>query len=212
MNMNIHQLKAKDPKRFDKEYEEWCQHEPYDNWWEYTYDVAKEDGKSLGFDIEKIMFSGFSSQGDGASWTGYIDLLKYIKADVKLVQEPAYNILAALIEGDWLESEVKIDTGVGHYCHEHTMSVGDIEMYTCEDDGVIEHGVYKGVKIEDLYDAMGELFLEEFNNALQEHARDFATDIYRRLEKEYDYLRSEESFIESCECNDVEFEDEYEED
>jgi hypothetical protein len=40
---------------------------------------------------------------------------------------------------------------------------------------------------------------------------DISRQIYRDLRNEYEHLTSEESFIESCECNDVTFETEDEE-
>jgi hypothetical protein len=41
-----------------------------DDWYEEIYARAKEDGPERGFNIDEIQFSGFHSQGDGASWTG----------------------------------------------------------------------------------------------------------------------------------------------
>lgn len=44
----------------------------YENWWESTYEVIQEENdiKVSGFEIEKIYFTGFSSQGDGAMFIG----------------------------------------------------------------------------------------------------------------------------------------------
>jgi hypothetical protein len=47
--------------------------------------------------------------------------------------------------------------------------------------------------------------MDELVEWVQEEARDYAQDIYTQLEEEHDYLTSEESFIEHCECNDVQF-------
>ena len=39
-------------------------------WWGFTFDDTKEIATILGIDIDNIYFSGFSSQGDGAQFTG----------------------------------------------------------------------------------------------------------------------------------------------
>ena len=41
--------------------------EPPDDWYECVYDRFKEEGRDKGFSIDEIQFSGFYSQGDGAS-------------------------------------------------------------------------------------------------------------------------------------------------
>lgn len=50
-------------------------------WWEFTYDDYKEKLENIGFEDPDFSFSGFSSQGDGASFTcKSIDVVKYIKS------------------------------------------------------------------------------------------------------------------------------------
>ena len=39
-------------------------------WWDCTFDDAKQCLALAGFDVDKIYFSGFSSQGDGACFNG----------------------------------------------------------------------------------------------------------------------------------------------
>jgi hypothetical protein len=39
-------------------------------WWEFTYDDAKQCAAILGIEITRIYFSGFSSQGAGACYKG----------------------------------------------------------------------------------------------------------------------------------------------
>jgi hypothetical protein len=39
-------------------------------WWDSVYETFKEDMNLLGYSVEDITFSGFWSQGDGASFTG----------------------------------------------------------------------------------------------------------------------------------------------
>ena len=55
----------------------------HEGWWDSVYEMYKED--ETGFDIDKIYFSGFASQGDGAMFEGLPnkDILHFIT--------PGYN-------------------------------------------------------------------------------------------------------------------------
>jgi hypothetical protein len=49
-----------------------------DSWWEYTLDEWKKELEDMGFDGVDINFSGFASQGDGASFTAKrFDFMKW---------------------------------------------------------------------------------------------------------------------------------------
>ena len=39
-------------------------------WWDFIYDDVKQSASIIGIEINKIYFSGFSSQGDGACFEG----------------------------------------------------------------------------------------------------------------------------------------------
>ncbi len=58
-------------------------------WWEFVYDTWKDALEQIGFTNVDLSFSGFRSQGDGASFTGDIDLEKladFLASDI----EPGY--------------------------------------------------------------------------------------------------------------------------
>ena len=88
--MKIKELKQADPRAFDAAYREWCEGEgnlDFD-WYDATIMGIVEDGKQRGFNIadrknernrSAFYFSGFWSQGDGASWEGSIDLPVWAK-------------------------------------------------------------------------------------------------------------------------------------
>jgi hypothetical protein len=46
------------------------------DWWEYVYDLWKKALDQIGFENAEIAFSGFWSQGDGASFTASVDVVK----------------------------------------------------------------------------------------------------------------------------------------
>ena len=42
----------------------------YEGWWDSVYEMYMDRDTETGFDIDKIYFSGFHSQGDGAMFEG----------------------------------------------------------------------------------------------------------------------------------------------
>ena len=156
-------------------------HTVHEDWHEYVYEDAKEIGKLLGLDIDKIYFSGFSSQGDGACFECSFS---YAKGTAQKIREyaPVDNELhriaseIAELHRKSFYSTNGTTSHRGHYYHEYSMHV-DVESEYGEAD----------------FDAWKEVIA------------DFARWIYARLEKEYDYQTSDEVISESLISNEIEF-------
>jgi hypothetical protein len=196
-----------------------AQYELPEYWWADVYYAATTDGRERGFEIDDIRFSGFSSQGDGASWTGRVRVLEYL--DWKIPQMdpddtalPSYITLRELAENEMIFRTIEITRGGGMYVHENTMLCEtDSFEYSSTDpedwDGTVLHtGVLAGARVSDLLEAYD--FGTVINNVIQEalqDARAYAKEIYRRLEKEHDWLTSLEGFAETAEANDWRFDE-----
>ena len=166
-----------------------CYHNTYmsdEHWHEFIIEDAKEAGKILGFDIDKVYFSGFSSQGDGASWAGGYEYAKgapdkvafYTGNDAELIR------IAHGLQDIQRRHFYKLRASVsraGYYCHSHTMRA-DVE--DCTDP------------CRDVSDAEKDL-LELF--------QDFADWIYKNLRNEYDYQTSDLAIAETFDANGVAF-------
>lgn len=181
-------------------------------WWDGVYDMAKEDGKELGFDIEDIRFSGFWSQGDGASWTGAVEVKKFLEYHLK-EDHPEYGryfVLQAILneDNDWVERNVNVNRSGFHYVHDEMMrlegiSFSNLELLDADDEERLQEegplqraNIYqlcRGIDIDDLMEKLEEWIIDE--------AKTFARKIYKDLESEHDHLTSEESLIESAEAN-----------
>lgn len=111
------------------------------NWYSFTLDDWKEKLERQGFLSPEIYFSGFYSQGDGASFTADIDLEKFLsgrRVKVKYVTE-----LALYKEtGD----NVVITTS-GHYSHEYTMSIDSDNLSAELEDFILEEAREQARKI-----------------------------------------------------------------
>lgn len=172
---------------------------------ESVIDDAVRIGELIGVDIDTrpvplhsgktrldpcVYWSGFWSQGDGASFTGTYsrkaDAVKavseYAPTDEKLnAIVAAIDAAASAIAGEWRAVITQSDS---RYSHEYTMQV-DLDL---QDDD--ETPAFKYVEQE---------------TALLDGFRAFAKWIYRQLESEYEYVNSDESVDETIRANEYEF-------
>jgi hypothetical protein len=147
-----------------------------------VYEDAYQIGKYFGITDMQIYFTGFSSQGDGACFSGYYkhvpNVYENIIAHAPLDQTlkdiaaslVAFQVTAKMQHRSLLRA--KIETS-GRYCHSHTM---DVEIYTNDENA------------DDVHDSQ-----YQFLNLM----RKFADWIYDCLEQEYDYLVSDEAIKEA---------------
>lgn len=176
--------KARDKLRYTEHYLSY-------EWWDVVYEDAVHMGKLIGVDISEtkrrttrgttvfdtnIYFSGFSSQGDGASFSGtYRYAVNAVKAITEETNDPellriaqGLTLMQITQRLNGLEGFTgRIRSPTGNYNHSGGMSV-DIN-----DQGI---------------DEIGEPDEEQFTQLM----KDFADYIYAQLEQEHDYLMSDE--------------------
>lgn len=156
-------------------------------WSECVIDDAKEIAGLMGIEIDKIYYSGFSSQGDGACFEG---VYSYKSGMLKAVitHAPGDKNLHAIARalsslqranGYLLEAKVKHS---GHYYH-NLCTIIDASKETVDSCEIL-------IRTE---------------NALTEILRDYMQWIYNRLEEEYYYQISDKVVIENIEANEHEF-------
>ena len=180
-------------------------------WWLDTHQCAIEDGKEKGFDIEDIRFSGFWSQGDGASWTGRVDLKQFIEHHLKEdnPDHHRYFVLQALLaeDNDWVERHVTVSRYGFHYVHSQTMRLDGVyygidNLDEDSEERLQEEGPLQRANIYQLWKGIdGSALLDDLCEWIIEVAREYADKIYADLEAEHDHLTSEESLIESAYAN-----------
>jgi len=169
-------------------------------WWDSTYEDFKSDMEDIGIDVDKIYFSGFSSQGDGACFEGRVcDWPKFLES-------VGYTCaaLTGLARSAWSFSVVHR----GHYSHENCTSFtstligpddwfgedGFIEMfspYTTDIQNAAFVAILKGYDFSKLPD--------EFEEAFKGHMR----TLYSSLEAEYDHQTSDEAVLEALHAHDM---------
>jgi hypothetical protein len=174
--------------------------EPPDDWHECVYERFKEEGRAKGFIIDDIQFSGFYSQGDGASWTGSVHLIPFIEACVPQdhPEFSRYTVLVELISNQWVNPMMSVQRRSFHYNHSGTMSYEGIKCFASlgEDNGdVIQHGILQGAPVCELDQAIdSERLVCELEEFAISRAKEYADEIYNALREEYEGYTSEDYF------------------
>lgn len=184
-----------------------------DDWWECVYEDAVICLGFLGFDATEsvargrasrtgdtvwvnrptIQFSGFSSQGDGACFTGdwaakRVDMAKLVEHAPE--DKTLHNICAELsaIALQYPDMTAAVTRASSSYCHAYTMSLDSVECDTTEDHEWT-------------------LAMAAADAVLLACARNAAHWIYKQLEEEYDCLTSDEAIVEGIEANEYDFDE-----
>lgn len=161
----------------------------HDEWWENVYDMAKEAGAILGIDIDRIYFSGFWSQGDGASFEG---TYSYRKGWRKSLRSEFCGDMLAKLEA--IGNELQAAQKRVFYTASASVSL--------QGRGVHSGCMWVAV---DMDEDIGQEVFTEVADDITDALRGFADLIYRWLEDEYEYLTSDEAVDENIIANGYEF-------
>jgi hypothetical protein len=173
------------------------------DWWDCTYDDFVEYAVERGFntDPKAIHFRGFWSQGDGASFTGSIDVPTFIKFH-KL--ETAYPWIVKLFEHGgsiW----AKVERTSHGYAHENTCRAGvsdcdDFSALLCPSDFDIDD-----VRVLTLgqWDALLTSDIDQLEKDIEQTRLELCRHLYQQLEAEYDHLTSDDAVWDAIEANEL---------
>jgi hypothetical protein len=150
-----------------------------DHWHEFSIEDWVSELSARGFEGAEISFSGFWSQGDGASFTAQIDLNKYLKS-----RKLANKFKSVAVHAD--EITARVYRTSSRYVHENTV---DVEL---------EAGWYnQNEKLE--------AQLADLEKTILEDVRSTSNQIYKDLEQDWDYFIADENIKEIIESNNFEF-------
>lgn len=163
------------------------------DWWEFVYELWGERLLALGIDTTahtsrgpavnySIYFSGFWSQGDGACFTGTIDLTTFMRAH-KLARQYWPLYLAIKREGYTASISHR-----GRYYHAYSTE------FNFEDLDYYGH-----------FSPMAREQIPPFKAHVEEICRDYMKDLYHDLQKEYEYQTSDENLEEMAHVNEYVF-------
>ena len=170
------------------------------DWWGSSFEMFAEAADLFGLDIRQtrksfadgghrydptIFFSGFSSQGDGACFEG---CYAYKKGALKAAKQ------AFPTDSELLRIVRDLQTLQQRNFYQLTATAKHLGIYN--HSGCMDIAVDR---------ADGKAFSGDDEESLEQLFRDFADWIYSSLEKEYDYLTSDEAVAESLRANEIEF-------
>lgn len=186
----------------------------YIDWWDYIWAQFQEELKEkyhIEADDKGFRFSGFCSQGDGASFEYRVhseDSDKFLRVSGLADHYPA---MLRLAEDDACLLSIKSYRSSGNYSHECMVSADIVaECWADQYDAERQPLEYD---IAVINDERVQHELGDFEKAVTDFMRDLMRDLYRQLEQEYDYLTSDEAvtdYIRDCGLDEDEDEDDEE--
>lgn len=186
-----------DPKRFRVEYLKWTEYALDYDWWDYMEEVFKRDMADKGISVTHIYFSVSYSQSDYAAFEGSIAVDEWMVHKGYDVAYPALY-LAAKDYCEFAQVSNRSRGGGARVSFDGTL-VGNTPPT----------GIFAGLEPEAWDELVAEQFYEaSLEDEMQSDVDAISDKLYTDLRDEYEHLTSEESFIESCECNDITFETE----
>jgi hypothetical protein len=191
------ELSEQDPERFQREYSKWREYACDHDWWEYIEEGFKSDMSLKGISVSHVYFSVGYCQSDYASFEGGISVDEWMAYKGYDATYPALYLAAK----DYCEFASVTSSSRGSWPRVNL------------DGNVVGNtppaGVFTGLDTE----TWDELIEEQYSSAgledeMQSDVEALCRQLYRDLQTEQEHLTSEESFIESCECNEITFETE----
>ena len=189
------------------------------NWHEYVLDMWKQALAQIGFDDADISYSGFSSQGDGASFTcKRVDVTKLIEFLIE-AEAIAPSDTVGSLAGDpkaedfrpWLVKGCNGVPTIGAKFRRFAKvyEAGYVNLAIERTSHSYSHERTCGVSLELRTFKSKTAGLERMASELEEHVEQLRLDlsraIYRGLEAEYEYLTSDEALEETAEANEYTF-------
>ena len=176
-------------------HQEYAQSNDY-YWWEsiQEYWAEKLEGLGISTSIEQMHFTGFGSQGDGACFTGRINLKEFLEAHPDLQKEHAKLYMAV----------VPFDTR-GAACEYYDIKLSRILGSNYSHHNTVQLGTWDLNILPELDDDEGEdyeLYMMEAESDIEEQCREYMRQLYKDLEAEHAYWQSLECFLESVDYKD----------
>jgi len=192
----------------------------YDDWHDPVIEGFQEDLREMGVEEVKVEYSGFYSQGDGASFTGGVqDIKKFLVKTLGLTEYSDEELdelpesIKEKVEGFIDSLTIVFNRKYGsRYSHANTCQTD----FWCE---ILNNAFY------DEEYPNGKIYLtdrvitgnplvfmdlqeevDKIEKAAEEWRSEQCQELYSSLEKEYDYLQSDEAVAETLESNGTEFE------
>jgi hypothetical protein len=184
----------------------------YQGWHEPIIEDFEERMKELGVDGVVVSYSGFYSQGDGASFTGDVFDTKTFMSKALGLKDTEWLDMGEDEKPEDEESRLRADLlDIGFDTREKlTPDNFVIKIERLSNRYSHENTIEGKVYIEDIPESIedeipSQTIEDEIEEKVTNWARSESKDLYRNLERYYDELRSDESVEETIIENDYKF-------
>ena len=151
-------------------------------WDEPTIEYWVETLENIGFTDVIINYTGFYSQGDGASFTsGEMDIEKVLR------HLRVYSKYRRYVPSDYMDYYIKVSRISSMYYHENTVMVDDFIRYT------------------DTENQTNKLY--EIIELIRELVKEKSREIYKDLQQDFDYLTEDAQVRETLLINEYDFDE-----
>lgn len=179
------------------------------DWSDGVEENFKHEMSKIGIRVDEIYFRGFWSQGDGACFAGrvysWLSFLPNIGYDNPVLIQYARD--TAMVE----------TTRTGRYAHENSVHFewGGLTdpKYEDEEYFLANYSPYEADDFRSIawLNLLKQVDFEALVKDVEEAFKDHMRQLYKDLEKEYDYLTSDEAVWEAIEANGLDTEDDEQE-
>lgn len=187
------------------------------DWWDALYEDFKDVAQAFGFCVTNIYFSGFWSQGDGASFEHENASLYSVLCAAKTLEEKTYGdpdamtgYVAAFRDIHYLVRDRFLSTMVSAEATdviENTSWVTRVSGGTYSHSGMMAMTDMDGPESSDYADAMPDGFVKRANETRDEILpllRRCADKLYAALEQEHDHLTEDDQVWDAMVANEYE--------
>lgn len=189
MEVTAQQLKELDPRQFEKEYWHWVDNCIDTDWWEHVQAAFAEDVYPLGVRVDYIQFD---LHDRWAQFEGKVTLAEWFKHYP--LKDDRFLLQQALIDDNaYIMAAPRHRTSMSFDWYENTAYSSPTGVFADMDEDdwtAMLHEMWGGGDVE--------VWVEDDIKGL-------CHDLLKRLEEAYDWETCEERFLESCECNEIKF-------
>jgi hypothetical protein len=165
-----------------------------DSWHDYIVEDFEHELNKDGVGKVKVSYTGFWSQGDGASFTGKVeDTAKFVHETLGLSAYPKEALECLIIE---------FTRNSSRYVHENSC---DTEVEIDHEDGESSDFTLAGGAGFEITRTLGEI-ADHVQEKAEEWRIEQCGELYSNLEEEYEGLRTDEAVVGTIEANDYTYE------
>lgn len=185
-NVNLYKFSelSKEAKKKAIEKEIQYRSENYDL--NFEVECLEEGLTEKGYNNPEIQYSGFYSQGDGASFTASIDFDKWLELQSEQVKAK-YQPIMETLNKEQVEFNISINRFASCYVHENTCRV-EIDCYDLQQTESARPELIK--------------LINELEGLIEDQRKDDCKEIYKKLEVAWDSYMDEKEIAEYLSDND----------